>query len=90
MGDPFGLGGPFSLSDHDRNRALLARAGFEHVDVTELTGTMTFETPSAYWDRQSQIGGPFPALIPALPVDEVAEIRATVETALERYATSDG
>jgi ubiquinone/menaquinone biosynthesis C-methylase UbiE len=90
VGDPFGPGGPFSLSDHGRNRALLAEAGFEHVDVTELTGTMTFESPSAYWDRQSQIGGPLPALITALPADEVAEIRATVETALETYATSDG
>lgn len=88
--DPFAPGGPFSLSDHDRNRALLAEAGFEHIDVTELAGTMTFESPSVYWDRQSQIGGPFPALIAALPVDEVAEIRATVETAFEQYATSDG
>jgi ubiquinone/menaquinone biosynthesis C-methylase UbiE len=90
VGDPFGPGGPFSLSDHDRNRALLAEAGFEHVDVTELAGTMTFESPSAYWDRQSQVGGPFAALIAALPADEVAEIRATVEAALEQYATSDG
>lgn len=90
VGDPFGPGGPFSLSDHGRNRALLAEAGFEHVDVTELTGTMTFDSPSAYWDRQSQIGGPLPAMIAALPADEVAEIRATVETALEQYATNDG
>jgi ubiquinone/menaquinone biosynthesis C-methylase UbiE len=89
-GDPFGSGGPFSLSDHDRNRALLAEVGFEHIDVTELTGTLTFESPSAYWDRQSQIGGPFPAIIAALPADEVALVRATVETALEQYATSDG
>jgi hypothetical protein len=89
-GDPFGPGGPFSLSDHDRNRALLAEAGFEHVEVTELTGTMTFESPSAYWDRQAEIAGPFPALIKALPAEEVAEIRATAETALEQYATGDG
>jgi ubiquinone/menaquinone biosynthesis C-methylase UbiE len=89
-GDPFAPAGPFSLSDLDRNRALLAEVGFEHVDVTELTGTLTFETPSAYWDLQSQIGGPFPTLIAALPAEEVAEIRKTVEAALEPYATRDG
>jgi ubiquinone/menaquinone biosynthesis C-methylase UbiE len=89
-GDPFGPGGPFSLSDHDRNRALLAEAGFEHVEVTELTGTLTFESPSVYWDRQSQVGGPFPALIAALPADEVAAVRAAVETALDQFATSEG
>jgi ubiquinone/menaquinone biosynthesis C-methylase UbiE len=90
VGDPFGPGGPFSLSDHDRNRALLQGAGFEHVDVNELTGTMTFESPTAYWGQQSQIGGPFPALIAALPAEEVAAIRATVEGALEQYAAGDG
>jgi ubiquinone/menaquinone biosynthesis C-methylase UbiE len=89
-GDPFAPGAPFSLSDHDRNRALLAEAGFADVEVTEVTGTMTFDNPGAYWDRQSQIGGPFPALIATLPPGEVAEIRASVETALEQFATGTG
>jgi ubiquinone/menaquinone biosynthesis C-methylase UbiE len=90
VGDPFGPGGPFSLSDHDRNRALLAEAGFNDVEVTELTGAMPFESPAAYWDLQSQCGGPIPAIVAGLPVDEVAEIRAAVEAMVEQYATSDG
>jgi SAM-dependent methyltransferase len=89
-GDPFGPGGPFSLSDHDRNRALLAEAGFDEVEVTELAGAMPFESPAAYWDLQSQVGGPIPAIVAALPGDEVAEIRATVEAMVEQYATDDG
>jgi SAM-dependent methyltransferase len=89
-GDPFGPGGAFSLADLDRNRALLAAAGFTDVDVTELTGAMKFESPAAYWDRNAQVGGPFPALIAALPAEEVAEIRAAVEAAVEQYATDDG
>ena len=90
VGDPFGPGGPFSLSDHDRNRALLAESGFTDVEVIELTGAMPFETPAAYWDLQSQVGGPIPALVAGLPADEAAEIRASVETMVEQYATTDG
>jgi len=90
VGDPFSPGGPFSLSDHDRNRALLAGAGFADVEVTELTGTMAFDSPGAYWERQSRIGGPFPALIATLPAEEVAELRAAVEAALEPFATGTG
>jgi ubiquinone/menaquinone biosynthesis C-methylase UbiE len=90
VGDPFGPGGPFSLSDHDRNRALLAEAGFHEVEVTELAGAMPFESPAAYWDLQSQVGGPIPAIVAGLPADEVAEIRATVEAMVEQYAAKDG
>ncbi len=90
VGDPFGPGGPFSLSDHDRNRALLAEAGFDDVEVTELAGAMPFASPAEYWDLQSQVGGPIPALIARLPAEEVAEIRATVESMVEQYATRDG
>jgi ubiquinone/menaquinone biosynthesis C-methylase UbiE len=89
-GDPFGPSGPFSLSDHDRNRALLAEAGFDDVEVSELTGAMPFDSPGAYWDLQSQVGGPIPAIVAALPADEVAEVRATVEAMVEQYATGDG
>ena len=51
---------------------------------------MSFESPGAYWQVQSQIGGPVLAMIASLPVDEVAEVRATVEAAVEQYATGDG
>lgn len=90
VGDPFGQGGPFSLSDHDRNRSLLAEAGFNDIEVTELTGAMPFDSPGAYWDLQSQVGGPIPAIVAGLPADEVAEIRSIVEATVEQYATSDG
>jgi ubiquinone/menaquinone biosynthesis C-methylase UbiE len=90
VGDPFGPGGPFSLSDHDRNRALLEEAGFKEVAVTELAGAMPFESPRAYWDMQSQVGGPIPRIVAGLPVDEVAEIRATVEAMVAQHATTDG
>ena len=89
-GDPFGPGGPFSLSDHDRNRALLGEAGFVRVEVSELPGAMPFESPGGYWELQSEIGGPIPATLARLPADEVAEVRATVEAMVEQYATGDG
>jgi ubiquinone/menaquinone biosynthesis C-methylase UbiE len=89
-GDPFGPAGPFSLSDHDRNRALLAEVGFRDVDISELAGTMPFESPAAYWELQSQCGGPIPAIVADLAADEAAEARAAVEAAVEQYATDDG
>lgn len=88
--DPFGPGGPFSLSDHDRNRSLLRDAGFSDIEITELPGAMPFDSPAAYWEMQSQCGGPMPAIIRNLPADEVAEIRATVEAMVEQYRTDDG
>lgn len=90
VSDPFGPAGPFSLSDHDRNRTLLAEAGFDNVEVTELTGAMPFASPSAYWELLSQLGGPIPAMIASLPADEVAEVRAIVEAMVEQYPTADG
>jgi ubiquinone/menaquinone biosynthesis C-methylase UbiE len=88
--DPFGPGGPFSLSDHDRNRALLEEAGFEDIEVKELAGAMPFESPAAYWELQSQVGGPMPRIIAGLPAEEVAEIRTAVESAVGQYASANG
>ena len=88
--DPFGPGGPFSLSDHERNRALLTEAGFDHVEVSELAGAMPFDSAAAYWDLLTQLGGPIPALIAGLPADEVAEVRSSVDAMVAQYATSDG
>lgn len=90
VADPFGPAGPFSLADHDRNRSLLTEAGFTEVEVTELAGTMPFDTSAAYWDLQSQVGGPIPAVLAGLPADEVAEIRAEVEATVEQYPSGDG
>ncbi len=89
-GDPFAPGGPFSLADHDRNRALVAEAGFDDVEVTELVGAMPFDTPGDYWDLQSQIGGPTPTILAGLPSDEVATVRTAVESKVEAYASDDG
>ncbi|MPY91851.1 MAG: hypothetical protein GEV08_01965 [Acidimicrobiia bacterium] len=67
---------------------MLAEAGFNGIEVTELTGAMPFDSPAAYWDLQSQVGGPIPAIVAGLPVDEVVEIRATVEAMVEEFATT--
>lgn len=89
-GDPFGAGGPFSLSDPGRNRDLLHAAGFDHVEVTELQGTMPFESPDDYWALQTSIGGPIAAMASSLPADEVAEIRASLGPSMEPFATAGG
>jgi SAM-dependent methyltransferase len=89
-GDPFGPGGPFSLSDPGRNQELLRAAGFDQVEVAELQGTMPFDSPEDYWELQSSIGGPIAAMASSLPAEEVAEIRASLGPAMEPFATAAG
>ena len=50
---------------------------------------MPFESPGAYWDTQSQVGGPVPAILASLPVDEVAAVRAAVDDMIEQFRSGD-
>lgn len=89
-GDPFGAAGPFSLSDPDRNRSLLADAGFDQVEVAELRGTVAFADPYDYWERQTQIGGPVAALVASLPPDEVTAARESLAAIMQPFAEGGG
>jgi ubiquinone/menaquinone biosynthesis C-methylase UbiE len=89
-GDPFGPGGPFSLAMADRNRELLGAAGFDDIQVQDLEGTMAFSDPDDYWTIQTALGGPIVEMAASLPADELAEIRAAVERAMEPFRTADG
>jgi SAM-dependent methyltransferase len=89
-GDPFGPGGPFSLADPDRNQQLLRAAGFDQVEVTDLQGTMPFESPEDYWGLQSSIAGPLADMASSLPADEVEEIRTSLGPSMEPFATAGG
>lgn len=89
-GDPFGPGGPFSLATPDRNRELLAAAGFDHIDVDELVGAMPFEDPDDYWGFQSQVGGPIAAMAASISADELTEVRGSMATSMEPFRSDDG
>ncbi|MGH9014352.1 MAG: hypothetical protein ACRDZ1_10515 [Acidimicrobiia bacterium] len=88
-GNPFGPGGLFSLSEPERNRELLAGAGFSDVQIEEITGLMRFDGLSDYWALQTAVSGPVPALIASLTADEVDSIRASLEPMIAPFQSGN-
>jgi SAM-dependent methyltransferase len=88
-GDPFGAGGPFSLSAPERNRQLLGGAGFSDVRVEEIEGLMRFDSLDDYWSFQSAVAGPVALLIASLPADEVDSIRAALQPTLTPFKSGN-
>jgi ubiquinone/menaquinone biosynthesis C-methylase UbiE len=84
-GDPFGPGGPFSLSASERNRELLVGAGFSDVQVEQIAGLVHFTGFDDYWALQSAVAGPVALLIASLSADEVDSIRAALEPTLAPF-----
>lgn len=85
VGDPFGPGGVCSLAEPERNRELLAAAGFSEIRVEEITGIMRFEGLGDYWDLQSQVAGALALLAGSLPAAEVSKVRDALELILAPY-----
>jgi ubiquinone/menaquinone biosynthesis C-methylase UbiE len=89
LGDPFGPGGVFSLSEPDANRALLEGAGFSDVRVEEIPGAMRYDDFDHYWNVQSSVSGPLAVLIASLPAGEVDAIKAAVEPEVAQFRSGD-
>lgn len=87
MGDPFGAGGPFSLSDSERNREMLTAAGFSDLQIESVGGSMRFDSIDEYWTLQTSLSGPVPALVASLDAAEIAAVRATLEPTLEPFGS---
>jgi ubiquinone/menaquinone biosynthesis C-methylase UbiE len=88
-GGPSVPGGPFSLSEPERNRELLRGAGFAEVRVEEMAGVMRYDSFGDYWAVQSSIGGPLALLIASLPADEVEALGAALESKLAPFRSGD-
>src|SRR5437763_3316689 len=89
-GDPFGPGGVFSLADPQANRDLLADAGFTDVEIDEVAGAQVYDSLDDYWDLQTAVAGPVSGIIRALPDDERAAIKATLEPKIAPHRADDG
>jgi ubiquinone/menaquinone biosynthesis C-methylase UbiE len=88
-GDPFGPGGPFSLSAPDANRELLEDAGFSDVRVEEIAGAMRFDGFDEYWNLQSEVAGPVALLIGTLSAGDVDAIKVALEPALAPFQSEN-
>lgn len=88
-GDPFGPGGPFSLSDGERNRHLLEAAGFDDIDVHDLEGSFAFDDVEDHWRFQLAIAGPVADLANSLDPGELSEVRRGLGEAMEPHRVGD-
>ncbi len=84
-GDPFAPGGVFSLATPERNKELVAAAGFASVTVEELEGVMRFESPDDYWTFNTSVAGPVAALVASLGEEQVGAIRTTLDPSLAPF-----
>jgi SAM-dependent methyltransferase len=84
-GDPFGPGGPLSLSAPERNRELLIGAGFSGVQVEEVCGLVRFDDLDDYWTLSTAVAGSIPALVRSLSAGEVSSVRASLEPTLAPF-----
>ena len=90
QGDPFGPGGMFSMSEHDRIRAMVTEAGYTNVDIEDMKVAWTFDDFEAFWSFQTELAGAVAALVAELPPDEVEDLRKDLKEGLEPFRTGDG
>src|SRR5690606_12433458 len=89
-GDAFAPGGVLSLAGAERNRELLARAGFTHVRITEVAASMHVVDLDDYWSLQTAVVPPVGRALAAMDADEVAAVKATLEKSMAPYRDGDG
>ena len=89
-GDPFGPGGMFSLSDHDKLRESLQRAGFKDVKIEEMPVDWSYGSFDEAWSFWTQLAGAIATLVKQLPDGEVEKLRGALEEAVEPFRTDSG
>lgn len=89
-GDPFEPGGIFSMSDPERVRALLTKAGFADVHTDEVPVSHRFASFEDYWSVQTQISGTLAGLIAELPDDDRSALKDMVRTSQSPFTDAGG
>lgn len=89
-GDAFAPGGVLSLAGAERNRDLLAGAGFSDVRITEVAASMQVADLDDYWSLQTAVVPPVGRAVAAMDPDEVAAVKATLDESMGRYRIDGG
>lgn len=89
-GDPFGPGGMFSMSDHDRIRSMVKDAGFSDVEIEEMPVVWSYSSFEEAWAFMTEVAGAIAALVKKLPPEEVERFKMELEKNLAPYIDSDG
>jgi len=88
--DPFGPGGMFSMSEHQRVHDLVTQAGYANVAIEELPVTWKFKDFEETWAFATELAGAIAMLIAGMTDEEVAELRRDYLAACESFKTDDG
>ena len=89
-GDPFGPGGMFSMSDHEKIRSMLTSGGFRDIEISEMPVEWTFDSFDEGWAFMMQVAGALAALVKELPREKVAEFRSALEANEEPFRDESG
>jgi ubiquinone/menaquinone biosynthesis C-methylase UbiE len=85
-----GAPGIFALGDGGRIEALVTGAGFERPQLEEVRLTWNYVDFAHFWSFITEAAGGIALVFEQLDARETAEVRADIETRVEKYKTGDG
>ena len=88
--DPNAPGGLFSLADPNRIRELLARAGFENIEIEEQEFHLRFADMDDYWSFVRDFAGATAILLGRFSDEERAAVKEATQRASEGFRTAEG
>jgi ubiquinone/menaquinone biosynthesis C-methylase UbiE len=83
-------GGLFSLAEPDRLRELLARAGFDEVQIEEMEFHLRFSDFEDYWSFIREFAGAVAMLLRSFSHQERTAVREATERATDGFRTDRG
>lgn len=82
--------GVFALGDPARIETLVTGAGFERPQLEEVRLTWNYVDFAHFWNFITQAAGGIALVFEQLDDNETAEVRADIETRVEKYKTGSG
>lgn len=87
---PPGMPGPFALDGRDKLQAVLADAGFDEIEISEIETPWSGASFDQWWLVTAALAGPLAKVLEAQPPEAIEAIRAHAREALAPYETADG
>jgi SAM-dependent methyltransferase len=88
--DPRHPGGLFSLAEHDDLRKVVTAAGFENVEIEDMTFRLRFTDFDDYWRFLLEFAGGVSVLLQSFDDETRTKVRDATRDAIAPFATSSG
>lgn len=85
-----GMPGIFALADPELTRRLVSSAGFESVELEQVSFEFRYADFDDAWDALMRLAGPLARAIDALDEDEQVRVREKIAEGLTAYRDEDG